>query len=340
MCHVLIIGAGPAGTSCAIKLLKAGVSVTILDRQTFPRHVPGETLHPGIEVLLKQLDVLENVEKANFMRHQGIISCFKQQKEYEPYNAVENWLGFHAVREAFDTILMDKAILLGAKFFDQCKGLTISKDEDRITSIHTYKGEFRANYYIDASGRNSLLNRRLKIGYHYNSPTLIAYYGYVNNKQQGSIYFENPQIIWDDKGWTWIAKVTDDLICWNRLNFSNEKLTQNWLPSTLHCYERLKPARAVDVTWRIAKYVSCSNYFLVGDAAFVLDPASSHGVIKAIMSGMMVGYLIERIKLGQISQFTAREYYNDWIESWYWNDVKQLKALYKNKGFHTLPSFS
>jgi len=37
VCDVLIVGAGPAGSSCAWKLRDSGLSVVILDRQTFPR---------------------------------------------------------------------------------------------------------------------------------------------------------------------------------------------------------------------------------------------------------------------------------------------------------------
>ena len=36
-CDVLIVGAGPAGSSCAWKLRDSGLNVVILDRQTFPR---------------------------------------------------------------------------------------------------------------------------------------------------------------------------------------------------------------------------------------------------------------------------------------------------------------
>ncbi len=36
-CDVLIVGAGPAGSSCAWKLRDSGLRVVILDRQTFPR---------------------------------------------------------------------------------------------------------------------------------------------------------------------------------------------------------------------------------------------------------------------------------------------------------------
>src|ERR1700733_11535038 len=36
-CDVLIVGGGPAGSSCAWGLRDAGLAVAILDRQTFPR---------------------------------------------------------------------------------------------------------------------------------------------------------------------------------------------------------------------------------------------------------------------------------------------------------------
>ena len=39
-CDVLIVGGGPAGSSCAWKLLGAGLDVVVLDRKSFPRDKP------------------------------------------------------------------------------------------------------------------------------------------------------------------------------------------------------------------------------------------------------------------------------------------------------------
>src|SRR5258707_12989062 len=39
-CDVLIVGGGPAGSSCAWKLTGSGLDVLILDRKTFPRDKP------------------------------------------------------------------------------------------------------------------------------------------------------------------------------------------------------------------------------------------------------------------------------------------------------------
>jgi geranylgeranyl reductase family protein len=39
-CDVLVVGAGPAGSTCARRLREAGLDVLILDRASFPRHKP------------------------------------------------------------------------------------------------------------------------------------------------------------------------------------------------------------------------------------------------------------------------------------------------------------
>lgn len=57
-CDVLIIGAGPAGTTCALRLARAGWSVCLVERQSFPRRkVCGECLAPSNWPLLDALDV-------------------------------------------------------------------------------------------------------------------------------------------------------------------------------------------------------------------------------------------------------------------------------------------
>ncbi len=52
-CDVLIVGGGPAGSSCAWKLCRAGVDVVVLDRHHFPRHkvCAGWVTPPVLEVL-------------------------------------------------------------------------------------------------------------------------------------------------------------------------------------------------------------------------------------------------------------------------------------------------
>jgi flavin-dependent dehydrogenase len=84
-----------------------------------------------------------------------------------------------------------------------------------------------------------------------------------------------------------------------------------------------------DVTWRIVDEPAGLGYFIVGDAAAVVDPSSSHGVLRALMSGMMASHTILRIVHDRIPSPYAVNGYNDWISKWFFYDVDRLKELYR-----------
>ena len=53
---VIVIGAGVAGTSCALQLAKQGHRTILLDRQSFPRHKTcGEFMSPETKEMLDYL---------------------------------------------------------------------------------------------------------------------------------------------------------------------------------------------------------------------------------------------------------------------------------------------
>ena len=59
---VMIVGAGPAGSSIALRLARAGVDVALLERSRFPRtKVCGEYLSPGALLALRDLDCADAV---------------------------------------------------------------------------------------------------------------------------------------------------------------------------------------------------------------------------------------------------------------------------------------
>src|SRR4051794_37377141 len=53
----LVIGAGPAGSAAASFLRKSGLSVSIVEKETFPRFRIGESLLPNGNNLLKEIGV-------------------------------------------------------------------------------------------------------------------------------------------------------------------------------------------------------------------------------------------------------------------------------------------
>jgi flavin-dependent dehydrogenase len=329
MHNIIIIGSGPAGAATAITCALQNLDVTLIEAKPFPRVHPGETLHPGTEPLLQQLGVQEDILKANFIRHQGNWVKWEGENKFIPFGSdnKETWQGFQAVRADFDNILLKRAQALGVKVLQPCHAKRIITQKGKIIGVETSQGFLQATKVIDASGSNHWLAKELDIAINYHSPRLIAYYGYVQGECPERD--EAPAIVADASGWTWTAKVKPQVYQWSRLTLNDEKLDPCWRPLEFENLQVYQKTRAADVTWRIVSQPAGYGYFMVGDAAMVLDPASSHGVLKALMSGIMAGHLIISEATGKITQQLAIQHYNQWINNWFNNDVEELTKLYR-----------
>jgi hypothetical protein len=72
-------------TPLGVSLSKAPV-----ERTVFSGHRPGETLHPGIEPLLRQLGLAERFQAAVGGRHSGIWLSWGGPKQFQPYGTAED----------------------------------------------------------------------------------------------------------------------------------------------------------------------------------------------------------------------------------------------------------
>src|SRR5260370_595802 len=70
---VAIIGGGPAGSSMAAYLAKAGVSCVVFERELFPRPHVGESLVPSSTRVFRDLDFLPQMEAAKFPHKYGAV---------------------------------------------------------------------------------------------------------------------------------------------------------------------------------------------------------------------------------------------------------------------------
>jgi len=326
---VVIVGGGPGGAACAIKCAEAGLRVVLLERDPSGRERPGETLHPGIEPLFIELGIESEILAADFLRHEGHWISWNEPLHFEAFGADErgSWRGFQVWRAEFDAILLRRARSLGVAIKQPCRVLRPLVEKGRVCGVATSEGIIRARVVVDASGSRQWLAGQLRLPVLKSSPRLIVRYGYALGELRAP-RSETPALIADTQGWTWTARVKAETYAWTRLSFENSKPESNWLPESLRSLERRGRTRAADVTWRLAKPSAGFGYFLVGDAASVLDPASSHGILKAIMSGMMAAHLISKTIERKLDEAGAAQSYSHWVQSWFEHDTRRLKEMY------------
>ncbi len=325
---VLVVGSGPAGSAAAIWCAQMGLRVVTIEAKPFGREHPGETLHPGIEPLLRQLGAIEQVLSAGFLRHPGNWVQWEGGLEFVPFGEDDagQWQGFQAWRADFDAILLNRAASLGVTVLQPCHASGLILEENRVIGVETSQGVLQASFVIDAAGSHHWLARQLGLKINRYSPRLIAHYGYAEGECQ--LRDDAPAIVADKQGWTWTARVCPQLYQWTRLIFNNERIDRDWIPEEFYGLKSRGKPRGADVTWRIVTSPAGLGYFLVGDAAAVLDPASSHGVLKAIMSGMMAAYLITQILNHALFEHRVIQEYCQWVHNWFQHDIKRLKQLY------------
>lgn len=130
-----------------------------------------------------------------------------------------------------------------------------------------------------------------------------------------------PALVADRGGWTWAAEVQHGLYQWTRLDFGERTEV------VVHG-ERVDTSRGADVTWRRTETAAAAGLFLVGDAAGLLDPACSHGVLRALLSGLEAARAIAGSAHGQIAEAAAGARYTGWIATWLQRDAEELAKLY------------
>jgi flavin-dependent dehydrogenase len=329
---VLVLGAGPAGTAAAISCAQAGLGVVLIERAVFPRHRPGESLHPGIEPLLRQMGVWIEFAARDWLRYAGHRVQRAGISRFEAFGSDRSgpWSGFQVERGEFDLLLLRQAERLGVTVRLPCRPLIPIPAQGRVGGVQLpEQGPLRARFTIDATGSARWLARRLGLLYTAHSPVLRARYGYA----AGSCPARDDAPLWaaDATGWIWTARVQPGLYHWTRLWFDQEAaraVAPDWLPEELRGLTPQGRSRGVDATWRIADAPAGPGYFLVGDASALLDPASSHGVLKAIMSGMLAAHAISRVIHDDVAEAEAYRAYNLWMQRSFGVDAAKLAAVY------------
>ena len=86
------------------------------------------------------------------------------------------------------------------------------------------------------------------------------------------------------------------------------------------------------MTWRLANQTAGPGWYMIGDAAAMLDPTSSHGVLKGLMSGIMAAHLIVAGLEGRAPAGEPETAYHRWLAGWFETDIRELGRFHRAVG--------
>ncbi|MEC0201259.1 FAD-dependent oxidoreductase [Paenibacillus lautus] len=141
---VIIIGAGVAGTSCALQLAKQGHRTMLLDRQSFPRHKTcGEFMSPETQEMLDYLGVhlMGEEVKPSSMDHAKIVMSHGGE-----INAPLPGQATGISRYELDRLLHENAVNAGAEIVTGTTVTDIQKLGDHRYVVEARQGNEAVRY--------------------------------------------------------------------------------------------------------------------------------------------------------------------------------------------------
>ncbi|MGR9054278.1 MAG: NAD(P)/FAD-dependent oxidoreductase [Gammaproteobacteria bacterium] len=319
-CDVLVIGGGPAGSSAATHLARAGIDTVLLERSRFPRNQVGESLIPHIWKFTDLTGVSEKILSEGFLAKAGGITVWNdniRQILFSDFGYTRP--GLHVERDRFDAILLEHAKTSGAGVFTEVAVKNVDfAGSDRPEVLYTDKrghsnedGSIRCRYVVDASGHSSFLASQFKtrrpIASQFNFLSLWGYFENArfvgvdrNSYPMAALGTVKPVtfVMSFENGWIWHIvlrnKTSVGLIVPTERTQGMDRLgreafflaTCRNLP---YLGRLLEPAEFIEGSLQFRPDYSyyCDNicgenYYCIGDAGAFVDPIFSHGVQNAL----------------------------------------------------------
>ena len=327
--HVLIAGAGPVGLVSALTLAKAGIAVTVFERNTTaPQDLRASTFHPPT------LDMLARFGITEALVSQGLIARYTQQRDRQSGLIAEFDMALlegetrHPFRLQCEQWKLNKLLLDRIAEFPHAKVLlgaelqTVSQNQDGVEvkvktgnrsgnengngdEIQSFKGE----YLIGADGAWSSVRQALDIefeGFTYPERFLVvstefefadhlpqlSYVNYVSDPNEWCVLLRVPSM------WRVLFPTRQDESDEEVLtDASIQRRLQNLLPkgtpyTTVH-------RTLYKVHQRVAREFRRGRVILAGDAAHINNPLGGMGMNGGVQDAFNLSdKLVDILTLG------------------------------------------
>ncbi|HZV36342.1 MAG TPA: NAD(P)/FAD-dependent oxidoreductase [Verrucomicrobiae bacterium] len=313
---ILIIGAGPAGSSSAALLAEKGHRVRVLEREKFPRYHIGESLLPFTYQPLQRLGLIERMRKSAFVKKYSVQFVspsgraslpFYFYTRYDRDSVAQTW---QVLRSEFDQLLMDNARSKGAQVMEETTVKELLREDGRVVGARaqTKDGsttDFRATITLDCTGKEAF--SAVRNGWRMKDPYLnkVAVWTYYKGAKRDEGVDEGATTVAyvPEKGWFWYIPQHNDMISVGVVAegkylarggmkspediFKREIEQNQWIKDHLACGKQTGQYFLTSEYSHHSKHCATDGLLLVGDAFAFLDPVFSSGVMLALKSGTL-----------------------------------------------------
>ncbi len=315
-CDVLIIGAGPAGSSTSALLAEKGHRVIVLEREKFPRYHIGESLLPFTYQPLERLGLIDRMRSSAFVKKYSVQFVSPSGRASQPFyffsrydreTVAQTW---QVLRSEFDQMLLDNARAKGAEVKEETTVKEWIKEAGRVAGVRAQMKsgetvEYRAALTLDCTGKEAFStvrnNWRIKDPY----LNKIAVWTYYKGAKRDEGIDEGATTVAyvPEKGWFWYIPQHNDMISVGVVAegkyltrdgvkapeqiFKREIEQNQWIKQHLAIGKQTGAFFLTSEYTHHAKHCAMDGLLLVGDSFAFLDPVFSSGVMLALKSGVM-----------------------------------------------------